>query len=283
MRNIIALTFAMLIVLSGCGGSSSQNGGVTDPAALVPDPEERLQELNENALLLLSDMYIYARASGISDDFVADSTCSFSGCRLTERVTGYSEFFTIDDLLNNQSPASAYRFSRSGSQNGIDLFRASAKLSTQEGTVDAEGYGAWMEHSVFVAVRGDGTLEGVFLEVGIGEVIGNASRSVPAVEATYGGAMLGYIRRGSSRGRHVRGDAQVDFTLLQLGRPRVNVLFSNITGASVRDMSWGSIPVASNGTFRSGGIEGSFFGGSHEEVAGTFHAFDIVGAYGAKK
>lgn len=95
--------------------------------------------------------------------------------------------------------------------------------------------------------------------------------------------MVGIDIRPAQHGNQVRGDASIEFMLSRPNDPRVSISFSNIDGASTPRMNWSDIDVGQNGIFDQEGINGSFYGPNHEEVGGTFHAYDVVGAFGASK
>lgn len=282
LRTFGAIIFAIMI--TACGGDGGGSSSTMDPMVTPSGP--RLERLNQNALLLVGDAYIYARVQGQSENLVADSVCSATGCTLTEPVTGYSERLTIQGLLGSSDPVTddlEARLRRTGNRNGIDIYSASFPVSVEGQTFNARGLGFWMEHNSGFAIVGDTTLSGTFIEVGYGAIVGNRSDSVPSISATYEGAMVGINTRGSRRGSSVQGDARIDFTARGANNSSVDVHFSNISGASTNGFSWSNIPVRSDGIFQTGSINGSFFGPNHEEIAGTFHGFDIVGAYGAKR
>lgn len=272
MRKILML-FVVFVLSVGCGGGSSG-----PPRAMII-PGEGLEQLNENALLLLSDAYIYA-----GDTIYVDSSCDLNGCTWREREFGISQRINISDLFDSSTPvADDLNIRRAGSRNGLDLYRLSQTLSVEGEPVSAHGMGFWLMNSLGGAVVGRGRISGISVEVGYGSVIGNRSDSVPSLSATYQGAMTGVNTSGSARGRLVQGDAKIDFTRRGASDSFLSVNFSNISGASRSGFGWNSIRVGANGTFDAGSINGSFFGPNHEEIAGTFRAFNIVGAYGAKR
>ncbi len=272
MRKILIL-LVVFVLSVGCGGGSS------DPPRAMIVPSEGLEQLNENALLLLSDAY----ASGDVTIYI-DSSCDLNGCTWREREFGISQRINISDLFDSSTPvADDFKIRRAGSRNGLDLYRLSQTLSIEGEPVSAHGMGFWLMNSLGAAVVGRGTLSGISVEVGYGSVIGNRSDSVPSLSATYQGAMTGVNTSGSARGRLVQGDAIIDFTRRGANDSFLSVDFSNISGASRSGFGWNSIRVGANGTFDAGSINGSFFGPNHEEIAGTFHAFNIMGAYGAKR
>lgn len=272
MRKILIL-LVVFVLSAGCGGGSS------DPPRAMIIPGEGLEQLNENALLLLSDAY----ASGDTTIYF-DSSCDLNGCTWREREFGISQRINISDLFDSSTPvADDLNVRRAGSRNGLDLYRLSQTVSVEGEPISAHGMGFWLMNSVGGAVVGRGTLSGISVEVGYGSVVGNRSDSVPSLSATYQGAMTGVNASGSARGRLVQGDARIDFTRRGASDSFLSVNFNNISGASRSGFGWSRIPVGANGTFDTGSINGSFFGPNHEEIAGTFHAFNIVGAYGAKR
>ena len=283
MGRILAILLTT-ILLVGCGGGD--NGGSRPPA---PPPmngpnQDKLTYLNDNALLLLSDMSIQASRSGQRTRWIANSECDVNGCTASNASFNLSQRFTTDDIVaEGESISEGLALVGAGSRNGIDLYRVSERVSIGDGYFDATGFGGWMRHSVFTSVAGDTTTQGTNTEIVYGLSIGNRSGGFPAVSATYNGVMLGVDIRPEQHGNQVRGDARVDFTLSRPNDPRVSVSFSNIDGGPVRMMNWPDISVGQNGIFDQVGITGSFYGPNHEEVGGTFTFNDVAGAYGAKR
>lgn len=274
MLNRFWMFVFVAVLVIGCGGG---NGGHTSV------PSHGLRTLGPNALLLMSDAYIHARRSGQNETFIIDSNCSLTGCRMTNSTLGFSERFTISGIFDNPRDLTAdIRLRKAGTRNGLDLYTASGAIPVEDEDFKVSGYGVWMSNSISFVAKGNGTIQDLFLEMGYGMTVGNRSGSFPGGSATYHGAMLGYSVSGPRPGGEVRGDARIDFTL-ERSDPRLNVSFSNITGASVRSMAWADLPVHRNGTFDSGSINGSFFGPGHEEISGTFHALGILGTYGTRK
>ena len=101
--------------------------------------------------------------------------------------------------------------------------------------------------------------------------------------------MLGIDVGGSeTHGNRVRGLASVLFEDLYYAN--VDVVLTKVVDLSTNsrrsDMKWWGIPVSA-GAFEASlddhRVSGRFFGPQHEEVAGTFLWYDILGAFGAKR
>ena len=278
MGRILAVLLTA-ILLFGCGGGDK---GVS-PNTSGPS-SNNLTYLNNDVLLFVSDISLYASTPQGRVRLLANSNCDPQGCSVSNSALGYSERFTIEDLVaEGESIPGSFELVDSGSRNGVELYRASQHIPYDDGDIDVEGFGGWMRHNTFVAFVGETTSQGVHVEAGLGLSIGIQSGSFPAVSATYNGVMLGIDRRPAQHGNPVRGDARIDFTLTQPNDPRVSISFSNIDGGSTSSMNWQSLSVGQNGTFYHGNISGSFYGANHQEVGGTFNAHDVVGAYGAAK
>ena len=139
-----------------------------------------------------------------------------------------------------------------------------------------------MRHSASNVTIGNVTRDGVFYETRYAMTVGNPSESVPRFSATYIGAMRGYNVSGPRPIRDVDDDVRIDF-MFDRTEPRIDVSFMNITSASRSSMSWSDLPVAANGTFKTGEIHGSFFGPPHEEIAGTFSTDGIIGSFATRR
>ena len=292
IRNILAISLVAVLPL-GCGGGggtgmSQQPAGMSQQPAGMPDADN-LTQLNRDALLLMSDMYLYGRdQQGEAVDFTIDTTCSLDGCVASNAPLGFSERFVIGDFVHtDDSISDDLQLVGIGSKNGVELYRASQTIPLDDGDADVEGYGAWMKHNFFGSFVGETTIQGTyFLETGYGMSVGNISGRLPAISATYEGVMLGVDSSGANRGEHVEGNAQLEFRV-SAGDARMDVSFANIrgrsTGGSYENIEWRNGRVENNGTFDWGTINGTFYGPNHEEVGGTFSTVDIVGAYGARK
>ena len=287
IRNILAISLVAVLAL-GCGGGGGGSGMPQQPD-MMPDAD-KLTRLNRDALLLMSDMYLYGRGEqGTEVYFTIDTTCSLDGCVTSNAQLVFSERFVIGDFVNaDDSISEDFQFAGIGSSNGVELYSASQTIPLDDGEVDVEGYGAWMSHNIFGSFVGETTIRDIYFEMGFGMSAGNKSGSLPATSATYEGVMLGVDSSGANRGEHLEGNALLEFRA-SVGDARMDVSFTNIrgrsAGGSYENIEWlnQSVEVEDNGTFDWGTINGSFYGPNHEEVGGTFSTDDIVGAYGARK
>ena len=114
---------------------------------------------------------------------------------------------------------------------------------------------------------------------------GALSGGPPDGLARWSGPMLGY-QSGQAAGENpfVQGLATVKFSLSD---NRVGVAFSEVASRGGKreldDFDFEDIGLQADGTFRGGGMDGAFFGPSHEEAAGGFHhnATSVTGSFGA--
>ena len=295
IRKVMAISLVAVLAL-GCGGGSgmSQQTDMPQQPDMMPDVDN-LTRLNPDALLLMSDMYLYGRdQQGKAVDFTIDATCSLDGCVTSNAQLGYSDRFVIGDFVDAEDSISEdFQLAGIGSRNGVELYRASQTIPLDDGDVDVEGYGAWMRHNLFGSFVGETTIRGIYFEMGFAMSAGNPSGSLPSIQTlppqsrlTYEGVMLGVDSSGADRGEHLEGDARLEFRA-SAGDARMDVSFTNIrgrsTGGSYENIVWGNLRVESNGTFERGYINGAFYGPDHEEVGGTFSTEDIAGAYGARR
>ena len=291
IRNILAISLVAVLAL-GCGGGGGssmpeQPAMMPEQPAMMPDADN-LTQLNSDAFLLMSDMYLYGRdQQGEEVNFTIDTTCSLDGCVASNAQLGFSERFVIGDFVDaDDSIPDDFQFVGIGSRNGVELYRASQTIPLDDGEVDVEGYGAWMRHNLFGAFVGETTIQGIYFEMGFGMSAGNKSGSLPATSATYEGVMLGVDSSGANRGEHIEGNARLEFRA-SVGDARMDVSFTNIrgrsAGGSYENIEWLNRRVEDNGTFDWGTINGAFYGQNHEEVGGTFSTGDLMGAYGARK
>ncbi len=284
IRNILAISLVAVLAL-GCGGGGGS--GMPQRPAVMPDADN-LSQLNSDALLLMSDMYLYGRdQEGKAVDFTIDTTCLLDGCVASNAPLGYSERFVVGDFVDaDDSISNDFQLVGIESRNGVELYRASQTIPLDDGEVDVEGYGAWMSHNIFGSFVGETTIRGIYFEMGFGMSVGNKSGSLPATSATYEGVMLGVDSSGANRGEHIEGDARLEFRA-SVGDARMDVSFTNIRGGSAggsyENIEWLNQRVEDNGTFDWGTINGSFYGPNHEEVGGTFSTVDLMGAYGARR
>ena len=180
IRNILAISLVAILPLS-CGGGGGT--GMSQQPAGMPDADN-LTQLNRDALLLMSDMYLYGRdQQGEAVDFTIDTTCSLDGCVASNAQFGFSERFVIGDFVHtNDSISDDLKLVGIGSKNGVELYRASQTIPLDDGDADVEGDGAWMKHNIFGSFVGETTIQGIyFLETGYGMSVGNISGRLLAI------------------------------------------------------------------------------------------------------
>ena len=172
----------------------------------------------------------------------------------------------------------------------IPLVQVQAAGRLNNNRFEYQGYGGWMDDSVFVIQRQEGTLmgqPGSFLSA---YSFGNAEGTNPTgtSAAEWDGVMIGV---NSSTNHIVQGDAEVEIRDFSSQSLVAFVEFTNIrnlnTGAIVTNMGWANLTLT-NGNFShqdsmTGSIEGTFYGQTHDEVGGIFDRNDIIGAFGAIK
>ena len=286
IRKVLAISLVAALAL-GCGGGGGGGSGTPQQPDMMPGADN-LPRLNQDAILLMSDMYLHGRnEQGGAADFTIDTTCSPDECVASNAQLGYSDRFVIGDFVGaGDSIPDDFQLVGTGSRNGVELYRASQTIALDDGDADVDGFGAWMRHNFFAAFVGETTIRGVYFETGFGMSAGNKSGILPAVSATYEGVMLGVDSSEANRGEHLEGDARLEFRA-SVGDARMDVSFTNIrgrsTGGSYGDIAWRDHSVGNDGTFDWGTIKGAFYGPSHEEVGGTFSIGDLMGAYGAKR
>ncbi|MBC6416569.1 MAG: hypothetical protein GDA47_01910, partial [Rhodospirillales bacterium] len=138
-------------------------------------------------------------------------------------------------------------------------------------------------------------------ETQIATVIGEATGSRPAAAAVWHGSMVGTLTAGGAKDHLLRGGARLRFNMR---RSDLYAEFFNIRDYDrlgvkhqIREVQSGArnrlrfrrIPVAADGSYArtydngGGNIRGAFYGDDHGETAGTFDAFGIIAAFGARK
>ena len=290
IRKVLAISLVSVLAL-GCGGGG---GGMPQEPDLMPG-EGSFTRLNQDALLLMSDMYLHGRdEQGKAADFTIDTTCSTDGCMASNAQLGYSDRFVLGDFVDAEEPITdGFQLDGIGRRYGVDRYRASQTIPLDDGEADVEGYGAWMSHNIFGAFVGETIFRGIHFEVGFGMSSGNPSGSLPSMQTlppqsrlTYEGVMLGVDSSGADRGEHLEGHARLEFRA-SAGDAKMDVSFTNIRGRSTdvsyEDVVWSDLGVEDNGTFDGGTINGAFYGSEHEEVGGAFSTGEIAGAYGARR
>ncbi|MDE0206697.1 MAG: hypothetical protein OXP66_11800 [Candidatus Tectomicrobia bacterium] len=181
-------------------------------------------------------------------------------------------------------------------------FARIARLTTSDtdggqGRYAMDAYAATMEHAAFGIgferytddwVDADGTPPG-FGNRWVG-FQGSLANGLPGGVARWSGPMLGYqAAHDAGDDPFVEGLATVKFSL---ANNQVDVEISEVTSRdrqrTVDDFSYLELPVQTDGTFsgfRSGSIEGGFFGSSQEEAAGWFYynPYHVAGSFGARR
>ena len=167
-------------------------------------------------------------------------------------------------------------------------------------------FGAWMDDAGFFVVprgfvnRGAAELHSVGrMVVAVGERTGDS----PAADAVWRGSMVGTASKGEHKDNLLRGEAELTF---DMDDSMLDANFFNIRdydrfgekyvsarGVKRDRMLFPDIPVAADGSYakryrkrvdnRGGSIRGAFYGEGHYETAGTFRAYGVLGAFGAKK
>ena len=173
----------------------------------------------------------------------------------------------------------------------------SSATDSGQGRYAMDAYAATMTHAAFGVgferyatdwAGSDGTPPG-FGNRWVG-FQGSLANSLPGGVARWSGPMLGYQAAHNARDNpFVEGLATVKFSLSD---NQVDVLISEVMSLdeqrTVADFGYMELPAETDGTFggfRSGSIEGGFFGPSQEEAAGWFYhnPTHIAGSFGAQR
>ena len=148
-----------------------------------------------------------------------------------------------------------------------------------------QGYGGWLDHSVFV-IQDQSTMTGGQMVSSLSVYsFGKATRRNPSANARWNGVMI-----GSAGGDIVQGDVTMQW---DKGTPNaVGGLFNNIENLTEGEdhsttlITWQNIPLR-DGAFElvetNRSISGNFYGDGLEEIGGIFNADGIFGAFGAKR
>ena len=319
-RSTIGVVICLLF-LAGCGASKSGGRGVVpqNPAPPEPVPQpisieheswsidpsaardvigaglsvltsgqfesntRRIQQSSDT--LLLSDQHVYIAEE--NDVFRAQTSCQGGGC--TTILGG--EPFEIG-LSDFYIPASGLKpvMRRSG----IDFAQVGDREKDREESYDLFSYGGWLEHNFFFVVTAGFSAAGADSYEELAHwsaVIGKKTGSNPiSGGAVWRGAMVGIdVSYTEDRGNRLQGEAFIG--IRDFLNPAVDVEFYDVfdlnTGTRRTSISWQGLPLT-GGNFRSKSseddyIEGNFYGPNHEEAAGVFEAFKIVGAFGTKR
>ena len=246
--------------------------------------------------MLSDDLYFNGNAETV-DDFLHRRTveCIGGTCYFAATTTTGIQAVTIQELADEPSSPNE-RTMPVGQRHGVALAQA-----TDHGTLDpsehysASGYGGWLDHSAFGFVGAEyfgGELDnwGNLYSISFGQ----ASNSSPTGNATWTGIVTGVdISLTESVGNVVQGQARINFDLEGDGLPTVrgpvyfptvDIAFTQMYDLDARirrsDIRWSRVRVE-NGSFSAIGLDGRFYGPSHEEIGGVFEASNILGAFGA--
>ena len=251
-----------------------------------PTPEEQAREthatiVSEANTLLLGDRLGYFA----TDDEVerVNTTCEGDRCAIGYLSVARASRFSVEnaelELLRERRGVTLVREERSGTYG------------------EAEAYGGWLEHSLFVTQQTLFTQEGdpdrgatIVSNYSLGFSTGDNPRAAEG-SARWEGLMLGRDMRASdSRGQVIRGDSDVTVDFAADG-VTADVEFTDIvnieTGDLHDDMAWRDMAVE-DGAFAERGapddtISGRFYGPGEEEVGGVFERDGIAGAYGGRR
>ena len=176
--------------------------------------------------------------------------------------------------------------------------QSSATTDGGRGRHVIDGYTGTLEHAAFATgfekytdgwTDADGPPGGFYRQWS--GVQGTLSGSVPGIVARWSGPMLGYgSGHGANNAAIVEGLATVAYSLRD---NQVGLDFSEVVSRDGRrqldDFGFEDLPLGSGGTFAgggtAGGVNGAFFGASHEEAAGAFHhnSARVTGSFGARR
>ena len=152
-----------------------------------------------------------------------------------------------------------------------------------------QGYGGWLEHSVFVVQHQSTTFMGAPASSIAAYSFGDATGTNPTGELRWDGVMI-----GRTTDSIIQGDVTIQ---VEPDSPNhIGGLFNNIKNISDGGdymsglITWNNIPLA-DGAFTSedafrvgtGSISGYLYGPNHTEVGGIFNVGELFGAFGAKK
>ena len=173
----------------------------------------------------------------------------------------------------------------------VPLVQARAAGRLEGVRYEYQGYGGWLDHSVFIVQRQTAMISNEEISFFSAYSFGNASGRNPTRNAKWNGVMVGVVKDG---GDIVQGDATLQW---DQGTPNVvGGLFNNIKnlteGVDFTEplMTLNSIPLVGGGRFESddaflvgsGSIHGNFYGDNLEEAGGVFDTESIIGAFGGR-
>ena len=280
-----------LLVLAGCGGGGGGGAPALDPSRAQnltdsrPPAETTADQAARSAgLISRADSLIYSTSFWRTTNpevptFELRANCVRTTCRFTEPRSGATETLRLQDLQFSSSSRTA-------------LLTKDGVTAVYSSTTDREGYGAWMNHSVFGVTSARATSGGTDFIFRYGAAAGDLTLERPGVSATWRGLMVGVPTGSTLRENVLQGDATLTFTLDGTGGA-LDAAFTNIedlrrnAAHSTATVRFDDVPVAVNGTWRTGltgnRIQGGFYGPGHAEAAGIFEQRGIVGAFGAKR
>ena len=296
MKRTVGLSFALIsacgLALSACGGGGEDDTGlsfslrdINGASAILetggsPPDVSAAQARSQQATIVdrFNEGHMSAR---LEVDYEGEfrrqrALCEAGSC------------WEVPDIIRTST------FEPIMTKNGVRLAKSTHREAHNydEGVDTTSGYGGWMDHSVFaVHVKIETYDAGTYINwvTGYGVALGDAAGTNPSTGTfEWNGVMVGRNSDIASTAvsNVVQGDAAITAELSGMGDMSVDVEFSNIkdlnSGGSIADMNWTDISVV-DGSFYGGGIEGSFYGPQHEEVAGVFEQNNHVGAFGARR
>ena len=272
------------LAVAGCASSNDPaDDGVAPPLPPSPPPiigasapveTAAEQQVRGAAILARSDW------AALSSLVVETSSPDLPGFEITPTCHGDrctwagKSFLEAGELRIDEyefEPAAAAYFTK----RGITVLRSQRD--------DFEEYGAWMEHAGFGVRSSRETSDDdeVWFETTYGSAMGEHTGRLPAVDATW-------------RGNTIVGDAVVVFRITDYAPgSEVHLTFGGLydvdlgEGLATPAITFGHIDLREDGTFegieRGNWVSGAFYGPAHEEAAGIFEQFGVVGSFGAKR
>ena len=293
-------TFFMIIiaVLTGCGGGGGV-GGNTDtperpPVVSAPTAMEVTDTIaaigSTTTGLLMSDLQSTPGSRVFPNERV-EANCQGTSCEPEpswgEPYYSATELSALADdaTIRMGDPQYGVNYGEVSWQNA---YRDPQYPEEENFSTDYTVYGGWLSQNFFGVERGQwsgrlqyGSVEG--LETLIAFSTGAESGSNPVTgSAEWTGLVVALDRTAPDRA--VQGKAALTY---DFDDATLDVLFSDLRGARTHgDLSWDDLAVA-NGRFGQGSgansLEGTFYGGAHEEAGGVFERNGIVGAFGAAR
>ena len=199
-------------------------------------------------------------------------------------------FLFQNDLVGYNDSYSFVMIDGGADDNLVPLVQVRAAGRDDEGVRFAyQGYGGWLEHSVFIVQHQNTMFMGAPASSIAAYSFGDTTGTNPTGDLRWNGVMI-----GRTTDSIIQGDATIQ---VEPNSPnRVSGFFNNIKNLSNESdytqtlITWNNISLA-NGAFTSedafragtGSISGYFYGPDHAEVGGIFNVGDLFGAFGAKK